>query len=54
LTPPLELQRSFDATVQKYADLCRSLRYEAEFLRKTRDLLLPRLLSGQLSVEEVA
>ena len=29
------------------------LRRQADILRRTRDLLLPRLLSGQLAVDEL-
>jgi type I restriction enzyme S subunit len=54
VVPPKEL-------VGRYGDLAATssveregLRRRAENLRKTRDLLLPRLLSGQLSVEDAA
>jgi type I restriction enzyme S subunit len=49
-----------DDLVQRFADLAEGflrpssmLRRQADILRRTRDLLLPRLLSGQLAVDEL-
>jgi type I restriction enzyme S subunit len=51
LSPPLPLQRRFAELARNTEDLIESLNEQASALRKTRDLLLPRLLSGQLLVE---
>jgi hypothetical protein len=48
------LQREFESRLAPAAELVENLRARATILRKTRDLLLPRLLSGQLAVEEAA
>ena len=48
--PPISLQRLFDQRVQAGAALVVSLREQTANLRRARDLLLPRLLSGQLTV----
>jgi type I restriction enzyme S subunit len=48
--PPQDVQRRFRESVAPCFDAISTLGAEAENLRKTRDLLLPRLLSGQLSV----
>lgn len=46
--------REFDAAVTPQLELAEVLRERAANLRATRDLLLPRLLSGQLSVGDAA
>lgn len=46
--------REFDAAVAPQLELAEVLRERAANLRATRDLLLPRLLSGQLSVDDAA
>lgn len=44
----------YSMVVQAFSALSESLRKTARALRGSRDLLLPRLLSGQLSVEDAA
>jgi len=46
--------REFDAAVAPQLELSEALRERVTNLRATRDLLLPRLLSGQLSVDDAA
>jgi type I restriction enzyme, S subunit len=48
--PPKDVQTRFREFVAPCFDAISTLGTEAENLRKTRDLLLPRLLSGQLSM----
>ena len=52
--PPAALIAEFTRLVEPMFDTIRSLDSRLANLRTTRDLLLPRLLSGQLSVEEAA
>lgn len=52
--PPPSLLEPFSRVVDPWIDNQQSLVLLAANLRQTRDLLLPRLLSGQLSVEKVA
>lgn len=52
--PSRELLDRFSEIVAPSFRLVNSLHYQAEKLRRTRDLLLPRLLSGQVSLSEVA
>jgi type I restriction enzyme S subunit len=52
--PPAEIQARFDAVVGAWFDEVTNLGQRVANLRKTRDLLLPRLLSGQLAVEDAA
>jgi type I restriction enzyme S subunit len=54
VVPPIALQREFESRLAPIAELVENLRARATTLRKTRDLLLPRLLSGQLSAMEDA
>lgn len=51
LVPPRDLAQRFEALARPLAVLSLSLQRERASLRKTRDLLLPRLLSGDLPVE---
>jgi len=53
LVPPLVLQRRFAEAIQPVDSLKVSLREKVRNLRRTRDLLLPRLLSGQIDVETI-
>jgi type I restriction enzyme, S subunit len=48
--PPEYLLRAFSSLIEPLIDDQRSLVLQIENLHKTRDLLLPRLMSGQLSV----
>lgn len=50
--PPRALSKRFDQLAEPLADQLDVLAAEIRSLRRTRDLLLPRLLSGQLSVED--
>jgi len=50
LSMPPSLQERFAATACIHAELVDSLHRRSEVLRQTRDLLLPRLISGQVDV----
>lgn len=52
--PPVELMRKFADAVGPTFQLKDALESQMAKLRRTRDLLLPRLLSGQISVEEAS
>lgn len=52
--PDAAAQAEFGRIASEQIRLERGLRRQAENLRRTRELLLPRLLSGQLSVEDAA
>lgn len=52
--PPQSTLTTFSALVEPWLADQQGLVAQAHNLRKTRDLLLPRLLSGQLSVEDAA
>jgi type I restriction enzyme S subunit len=52
--PPPDLLDRFVALVRPSFDLVHTLGHRVRNLRATRDLLLPRLLSGQLSVDDAA
>lgn len=47
--PPLELQNRFGVLIKPLADCIQILRARNDNLRRTRDLLLPRLLAGHLN-----
>lgn len=49
--PPQDIQMQFANVVQPQRSMIQSLRQQIQNLRRTRDLLLPRLLSGQIDVE---
>lgn len=51
LLPPLSLQKSFADSVEPMLQRKRLLRRQTEALASTRDSLLPRLISGKLSVD---
>jgi len=51
LQPSTELVRSFESKVEPMANQMLALQRQIQNLRRTRDLLLPRLLSGQIDVE---
>ena len=50
LVPPILLQRQYSEFVDKSASLVGILGNEIARLEMSRDLLLPRLISGELSV----
>jgi type I restriction enzyme S subunit len=49
--PPIALQRKFAALIEPQAVLIQTLQRRIQNLRRTRDLLLPRLLSGQIELQ---
>lgn len=49
--PPRDLAMRFVAAVQPMHESIRVLAKQVEDLRRSRDLLLPRLLSGQIKVD---
>jgi len=51
--PPIELQRQFQQVAGGMHTQCRKLALKVDNLRRTRDLLLPRLLSGQIALDEL-
>jgi len=50
--PPIAIQQRFAEITTPQAELIQALRLKTQNLRLTRDLLLPRLLSGQVSLGE--
>ena len=53
LLPSVSLQRQFEENVKRMLDLKDRLGLENTVLTQTRNLLLPRLISGKLSVEDL-
>ncbi|MCQ3808863.1 MAG: restriction endonuclease subunit S [Acidimicrobiaceae bacterium] len=53
ICPPLEIVQRYSAQVEPLLKLADNLRDQVEVLRKARDLLLPRLVSGELDVSEL-
>ncbi|WP_243294472.1 restriction endonuclease subunit S [Geothrix mesophila] len=51
LTPPLQLRTSYQEAVAPIFEQAWALDRQIQNLRRTRDLLLPRLLTGQIGVE---
>ena len=51
LKPPIPIQRRFDHLIQPLVQLCWRLIDKNANLRTTRDLLLPKLISGEISIE---
>ena len=51
--PPLSLQKEFATVVNDRYSIITNLRRKIDVLRTTRDLLLPKLISGQLDVENL-
>ena len=52
-TPPPDLREKFTSVVRPMVSQIHILSTQCEALRQTRDLLLPRLISGKLSVEHL-
>jgi type I restriction enzyme S subunit len=50
IVPPVELQLQFGKLVEPQTEMIEVLRLKIQNLRGTRDLLLPRLLSGQVEI----
>ncbi len=53
LTPPMELISAFAGEVASAVQLMAVLQKQAKVLNKTRDLLLPRLISGELDISDL-
>jgi type I restriction enzyme S subunit len=51
VTPPLPLRTRFQRTVMPLFEQAWALESQIQNLRQTRDLLLPRLLSGQVELK---
>ena len=54
LVPPPDIQAKWARQVDPEVNLCRTLVSQVRHLRRTRDLLLPRLLSGQVTLADTA
>jgi type I restriction enzyme S subunit len=54
LIPPVSLVNKFCELADTFEQQAASLQRQTQNLRRTRDLLLPRLLSGQVDVEALA
>lgn len=52
--PPVSIQQKFSDIVRPQSEMIEALRQQIQNLRRTRDLLLPRLLCGQIDVEALA
>ena len=53
ISPPREIVRHFGHFVMSFVDLILALQLHNQVLRRTRDLLLPRLISGEVDVSEL-
>jgi type I restriction enzyme S subunit len=53
VVPPNDLLTEFDELIEPKADAKEILQLKSANLRRTRDLLLPKLISGQLDVEDL-
>jgi type I restriction enzyme S subunit len=53
ISPPLPVQERFEALMQPMAMSEQRLILATENLRATRELLLPRLVSGDIDVEQL-
>ena len=51
--PPITIQKHIASSFDTLERSCRNLRLRSEKLRTTRDLLLPKLMSGQVDVEDL-
>ena len=51
--PPLSTQRQFATQIQPLIDSIQNLGTKNANLRQTRDLLLPKLISGEIDVSEL-
>jgi type I restriction enzyme, S subunit len=49
--PPHAIQKRAEPILEKSSELKATLGHNLANLRRTRDLLLPRLLSGQINLE---
>jgi type I restriction enzyme S subunit len=53
LCPSIAIQRKFSEIVSSYNSLIKNLQSKNTKLRQTRDLLLPKLISGEIDVENL-
>jgi len=53
MSPPLSIQNGFGGKVYPMRSLVEILRSKNDNLRQTRDLLLPKLISGEVDVSEL-
>ena len=53
ICPPISLQRKFSDLVTNFNNLIKNLTIKNTNLRRTRDLLLPKLISGEVDVENI-
>lgn len=51
--PPLEVSGNFESLIGPIGQLTQNLQQQVSLLRETRDLLLPKLVSGEISVEDL-
>lgn len=54
LLPPREIQARWKQNAKPLADMCRLLTRKNENLRAQRDLLLPKLVSGEIDVSDIS
>jgi type I restriction enzyme S subunit len=52
--PPRQILESFDNVAEPIFSQLQTIQRQIQNLRRTRDLLLPRLLAGQIDVEAIA
>ena len=52
--PPISVQKKFAEAAEPQSAMIKTLQVKSQNLRLTRDLLLPRLLSGQIDVEAIS
>lgn len=52
VVPPVELRKAFSAIVDKFYKLIPQNRAQNEALESLRDTLLPKLLSGEIELEQ--
>lgn len=50
ILPPNQIMDSFKKATSEFSKLQKELRHETDNLKKTRDLILPKLISGEVSV----
>jgi len=53
MQPPINIMHKFSAIVEPLLDLMKNLQQKNNILHHTRDLLLPKLISGQIDVSEL-
>ena len=53
IVPTQNIQNKFESIVKSFFDEIQILGAKNQLLQQTRDLLLPRLISGKLSVEHL-